>query len=75
MASKLTPDILQNELLLIAHHVSDALESLDDPKKIEIVRGSLHDIDESLERLGKLLPKQFTKEMKRMNHQMILLHS
>ena len=52
---ELTPDQLQNELIVIGHHVQDALEGLEEGD-VEYAKNSLHDIGEAVARLKEFLP-------------------
>ena len=65
---RLTADQLQNELLIIAHHLDDIDEGLKD-KDIDYVKKSLHDIREVIERLGGFLSKEQAAELERMSEQ------
>ena len=51
----LSEDELQNELILIAHHLGDAEEGMDSGD-VEYARASLRDIREVVARLKKYLP-------------------
>lgn len=55
-------DVLQNNLILIAHHVDDALEALDDGDDT-IVEASLKDIGEMVDELKAYLPKELALEV------------
>lgn len=50
-------DELQNELILIAHHVHDAKGGLGRGDS-DYARNSLHDIEESVRRLAERLPEE-----------------
>lgn len=50
-------DALQNELILIAHHVHDAEEGLG-RGDADYAKNSLHDIEESVRRLMTHLPEE-----------------
>lgn len=50
-------DELQNELVLIAHHVHDAQEGLG-RGDADYAKNSLHDIEESVRRLAGRLPEE-----------------
>jgi hypothetical protein len=60
----ITPDELQNEVIIIAHHVEDALKYLGEGKH-DAVEGSLEDINEVVERLKKFLPSEEVSEIDR----------
>jgi len=55
-------DVLQNHLILIAHHVDDALEALENGDD-SIVEASLEDIREIVEELKAYLPKNLALEV------------
>lgn len=55
-------DSLQNELILILHHVGDIEENISDPGYIKT---ALKDIKESIERMQKWLPDSAGKEIAR----------
>ena len=55
-------DVLQNNLILIAHHVNDALEALESGDD-SIVEASLVDINEMVDELKAYLPKELAMEV------------
>ncbi len=59
-----TPDKIQNELLIIAHHVEDALKGIGEGD-LDYVKKSLYDISEVVSRLKKDLPPNFKAEIDR----------
>ena len=59
-------DVLQNHLILIAHHVDDALEALEDGDDT-IVEASLEDIREIVGELKAYLPKDLALEVEAMS--------
>lgn len=65
---KLTPDELQNELLLLSHHIEDAEEALGAlgwaDFEVRYVKASLKDMKESLRRLAKKLPNGYRKAIR-----------
>ena len=60
----ITPDQLQNELIVIAHHVEDAIKGIDE-KDFEYTKKSLHDITEVVDRLKSMLPPDLGNEISR----------
>lgn len=52
----MTADVLQNHLILISHHVNDALEALESGDD-SIVEASLTDINEIVDELKEYLPE------------------
>lgn len=60
----ITLDQLQNEILLIAHHVEDAEEALKEGD-LDYIQRSLTDIKEVAKRLGEFLPPSLRGEIKR----------
>jgi len=57
-------DQLQNELIVIAHHVEDALKGLDQGD-LEYTKKGLHDIKEAVDRLKKFLGGPLPSEIER----------
>jgi len=57
-------DTLQNEVIVILHHVGDALKALEE-KDLSYVKNSLIDIKESAERLEKFLTDSQKLEIRR----------
>lgn len=57
-------DQLQDELILIQHHIGDIKKLLKE-KKIDYVLEALGDIEESVVRMSHMLSKDQTKEIKR----------
>jgi len=55
-------DILQNDLILISHHVNDALEALEGGDDT-VVEASLTDINEIIDELKAYLPKELAVEI------------
>ena len=55
-------DVLQNDLILISHHVDDALEALEDGDD-SVVEASLTDINEIVDELKAYLPKELAAEI------------
>jgi hypothetical protein len=55
-------DVLQNDLILISHHVDDALEALEDGDD-SVVEASLTDINEIVDELKAYLPKELAMEI------------
>ena len=55
-------DQLQNELILIKHHVQDALQYLEEGEKASVI-GSLKDIGESVDRLAEFLRPKNKNEL------------
>jgi hypothetical protein len=55
-------DVLQNDLILISHHVDDALEALEDGDD-SVVEASLTDINEIVDELKAYLPKELAVEI------------
>ncbi len=51
----MTPDQLQNEAIVIAHHVEDALKGLEE-RDFNYVKKALLDIGEAVGRIKQLLP-------------------
>lgn len=69
-------DRLQNELLSISHHISDIRkaaedESLDPATSKEMILTGLSDVEECLDRLREMLPKQMSQEFTRMAENII----
>lgn len=62
----LTQDQLQNELLLVQHHLNDAQAGLKEGDT-NYVQKSLHDISEVVSRLSKLLGVNVRKELGRIH--------
>lgn len=63
--SKLTVDILQNELLLIDHHLGDIEKAVKSGDNGYALKG-LADAKEAVDRLSKFLPTNSVRELKRM---------
>jgi len=59
-------DQLQNELILIKHHVEDARTYLKEGETPSVL-GSLKDIDEAIDRLAKFLRPKSSAEIFRMS--------
>jgi hypothetical protein len=55
-------DVLQNNLILISHHTSDALQALEDGDD-SVVEASLTDIQETVDDLKAYLPKELSREI------------
>lgn len=55
-------DVLQNHLILISHHVNDALEALENGEDT-IVEASLTDIGELVSELKSFLPESLSLEV------------
>jgi hypothetical protein len=55
-------DVLQNHLILISHHVNDALEALENGEDT-IVEASLTDIGELVDELKSYLPESLALEV------------
>ena len=62
---KLTSDQLQNELLIIAHHLDDMKEGIKE-KDLDYINKGIKDIREVVERLSKFLSKKEKTEIERM---------
>lgn len=62
--SKISSDALQNEALLILHHVQDAEKAVKE-KNLDYISKSLADIKESANRMAKFLPSDMKKEINR----------
>lgn len=60
----LPDDALQNELIVIGHHVDDAEEALDEENP-DYAREALKDIREALKRLSAFLTPDLTREILR----------
>jgi hypothetical protein len=60
----ITDDELQNELILILHHIGDIRETLKE-KDIKYALEGLKDIEYSVKRMEKFLSKNQSKEVKR----------
>jgi len=54
-------DVLQNHLILMSHHVNDAMEALENGEDT-IVEASLKDIGEIVDELKSFLPKNLFLE-------------
>jgi hypothetical protein len=54
-------DVLQNHLILMSHHVNDAMEALENGEDT-IVEASLKDIGEIVDELKSFLPKSLFLE-------------
>ena len=63
--SKLTLDILQNELILIDHHLGDIEKALEEGDPGYAKKG-LKDAKEAVQRLSVYLPGKMSGELKRM---------
>lgn len=63
---KMTSDQLQNEILLIAHHVEDCLKAINENDKGYCEKG-LKDINEVIDRLKGFLNIKSKKEFERIN--------
>jgi hypothetical protein len=61
---KITDDQLQNELILINHHLSDMEEGLADGDTDYVQRG-IDDVREIITRLNSMLPSQLQGELSR----------
>lgn len=59
-----TPDKIQNELIIISHHVEDALKGIGEGD-FDYVKKSLLDIMEVVDRLKKDLPSNLSHEIDR----------
>ena len=66
----MTTDQLQDELLLLGHHLEDAEKALASGKS-EIVTSSLGDMKESLHRLAMMLNPKARSEIKRLTPEVI----
>lgn len=69
-------DRLQNELLSISHHISDIRnaaedDNLDHTTAREMILTGLSDVEECLDRLRAMLPKQMSQEFTRMAENII----
>jgi hypothetical protein len=58
----LTSDKLQNELLLIVHHLDDADEGIKEDD-LDYVKASLHDIREVVDRLSRVLSPEHARNI------------
>jgi len=63
------PDAIQNEIIVIAHHVKDIEEGLKD-KDYGYVQKGLNDIKESLDRLSKFTNPEQRSEIDRIAEMM-----
>lgn len=63
-SGKMSSDSLQNEILLILHHVGDAEKALT-KKDLGYIENSLKDIRESAMRLSKFVPSNLRKDLDR----------
>lgn len=57
-------DQIQNELIVIAHHVEDAENGLKE-QDLDYTQNSLNDIKEAIERLKQLIPQRQRTEIDR----------
>lgn len=66
MGQPLNDDILQNELILINHHLDDIEKGLAE-NDINYIKRGLIDIRESINRLSKFITPQQSSELNRMS--------
>lgn len=60
-------DSLQNEIIVIEHHLADMSDALSklDKSSVDILKSGIKDISESLDRLKSLMPKNSTVDIER----------
>lgn len=66
---KISSDQLQNELIVIAHHVEDGLKGLD-TNDIDYARASFEDIKEAIDRLKAFIDDPMKSEIDRIASEM-----